>query len=133
MLILQLSQKCVLLKFGLVQLIHYLLVVIIMTRTINILVAFKVVLKRLLSSLSLVGCLLLVIIGIWTLADKTFLSGMFQHFHLLHLREGVKKMLNFRNLSFTFRTIAEKVVFKAKNTLFGGTLEPPSPLIRTKS
>ena len=27
------------------------------------------------SSLSLVGCLLLVIIGIWTLADKTFLSG----------------------------------------------------------
>ena len=84
-----------------VWLIHYLLVVIIMTRTINILVAFKVVLKRLLSSLSLVGCLLLVIIGIWTLADKTFLSGMFQHFHLLHLREGVKKMLNFRNLSYT--------------------------------
>ena len=91
--ILQLSQKCVLLKFGLVQLIHYLLVVIIMTRTINILVAFKVVLKRLLSSLSLVGCLLLVIIGIWTLADKTFLSGIFQHFHLLHyLLDGLDRM-----------------------------------------
>merc|ERR1712014_373454 len=28
------------------------------------------------NSLSLVGCLLLVIIGIWTLADKTFLSGL---------------------------------------------------------
>ena len=90
--ILQLSQKCVLL-FELVQLIHYLLVVIIMTRTINILVAFKVVLKRLLSSLSLVGCLLLVIIGIWTLADKTFLSGIFQHFHLLHyLLDGLDWM-----------------------------------------
>ena len=50
-------------------------------------------------------------------------------------------MLNFRNLAYTsdppllgtFWTLAEKVVFKAKNTLFGGTLEPPSPLIRTKS
>ena len=90
--ILQLSQKCVLLKFGLIQLIHYLLVVIIMTRTINILVAFKVVLKRLLSSLSLVGCLLLVIIGIWTLADKTFLSGIFQHFHLHYLLDGLDWM-----------------------------------------
>ena len=50
--ILQLSQKCVLLKFGLVQLIHYLLVVIIMTRTINILVAFKITRKIAIQPLS---------------------------------------------------------------------------------
>ena len=35
-------------------------------------------------SLSLVGCLLLVIIGIWTLADKTFLSGGCHHHHPHH-------------------------------------------------